>query len=64
LASLGSPDSETIDGFHGSEKAYVRLFVRLIEGDAVLRSFARDPDYLIARIERASGDHQVFSIDE
>ncbi len=64
LASLGSPDSETIDGFHGSEKAYVRLFVRLIEGDPVLRSFARDPDYLIARIERASGDHQVFSIDE
>lgn len=64
LATLGAPDVETIDGFHGSEKAYARLFVHLIEADPVLARLGRDPRFLRARIEQSQGHHQVFRLGE
>ncbi|MBK9705045.1 MAG: hypothetical protein IPO75_17295 [Betaproteobacteria bacterium] len=63
LASLGASDKETIDGFHGSEKAYLRLFLKMIESDLRLKTFARDPAFLRGRLDAAS-DHVVFGIAE
>ena len=34
---LGASDSETLDGFHGSEKAYLRLLIHLAARDMKLR---------------------------
>lgn len=64
LAAVGASDRETIDGFHGSEKAYVRLFLNMIENDPILRGVSRDPAYLRARLEAATGDQMVFGIAE
>ncbi len=64
LARLGASDKETIDGFHGSEKAYLRLFLRMIESDPRLEIFARDPTFLRGRLEAAAGDHVVFGLTE
>lgn len=60
LASTGASDSETIDGFHGTEKAYLRLFLKMAEADPGLRSFARDLPDLQARLADTKGDHLVF----
>jgi hypothetical protein len=62
LADLGASDRETIDGFHGSEKAYLRLFVRMAQGDPVLGEVARPPTELHARIDGTAGDQLVFGL--
>lgn len=64
LARLGASDKETIDGFHGSEKAYLRLFLEMIEADPQLKVLARDTTYLQARLDVAVNDHVVFRFDE
>ncbi|MGB4226401.1 MAG: hypothetical protein WBJ68_07045 [Candidatus Dechloromonas phosphoritropha] len=64
LARLGASDKETIDGFHGSEKAYLRLFLRTIESGPQLKTFARDLIFLRERLDAAAGDHVVFGIAE
>jgi hypothetical protein len=64
LAQLGAADSETIDGFHGSEKAYLRLLLRLAEKDGRLRAALRDPAQLLERIRRTAGDQLVFAHHE
>lgn len=53
LQSLGSDDSETIGddaGFHGSEVAYLRLFIRMAEIDPALQSYT-DPAELRRKLE-------------
>jgi hypothetical protein len=58
LAALGASDRETVDGYHGSEKAYLRLFIHLAEADSSLRAWALP----IARLEELlarSGNPQV-----
>jgi hypothetical protein len=64
LAGLGATDRETIDGFHGSEKAYLRLLLRLSESDALLRASMRDPAWLQDRLRAAAGDQLVFTHEE
>lgn len=64
LADLGASDRETIDGFHGSEKAYLRLVMRLVERDAKLSAFARDRAWLQERLMKTPGDQLVFNHDE
>lgn len=64
LAELGATDHETIDGFHGSEKAYLRLVLRLAESDAPLRALLRDPAGLQERLRGAAGDQLVFTHEE
>lgn len=39
LASLGAGDSETVDGFHASEKAYLRMLIKIAENDALLSKY-------------------------
>jgi hypothetical protein len=37
FATLGAPDREAIDGYHGSERTYLRLTIAMIEGGSRLR---------------------------
>lgn len=60
LSWVGASDAEAFDGTHGSEKAYLRLFIRMAESDAVLRRYAEDLSYLKMRVKNAEGNHDVF----
>jgi len=64
VASLGCTDSETIDGFHASEKAYLRLFLSLIEQDPQLSMVAANGEYLRKRLAEAESSYVVFGNDE
>lgn len=63
MRAFGSNDSETIDGWHASEKAYLRAFLIMARKDPVLR---REVD--IAELERrlaaAKTPYDVFGPDE
>jgi len=60
LAWLNASDRETYDGKHASEKAYLRLFLRMIKKDVVLRKHAADEAYLRKRLAESKSDHIVF----
>lgn len=64
LASVGATDMETIDAFHPSEKAYLRLFLIMVEHDARLRAVAADPVLLKKRLTSATSPYTVFANDE
>lgn len=40
LASFGAPDTEATDGYHGSERAYLRLFISMLEQGSQLNACA------------------------
>jgi hypothetical protein len=40
FAWLGAPDSEAIDGFHGSERTYLRLLISMLEQGSQLNRYA------------------------
>jgi hypothetical protein len=60
LASVGASDKETIDGFHASEKAYLRLFLRMCDGDVILKDYAQDTALLKIGLESSENDYTVF----
>jgi len=64
LTSVGSSDLETVDGFHATEKAYLRLFIVMATQSAPLMKYARDPVYLQKRLDGAAGPCDVFSNSE
>lgn len=64
LESLGCTDKETIDGFHASEKAYLRLFLKLLEHNSQLGAVAADREYLEKRLATAQSPYIVFSNEE
>ena len=43
FAMLGAPDSEAIDGLHGSERTYLRLLVAMLEQGSRLNAVANLP---------------------
>lgn len=59
LASLGATDKETIDGFHGSGKAYVRLFIAMAKDNKILKEYADIP-YLRDRLNKSANDFEAF----
>lgn len=63
INSIGSNDKETIDGFHGTEKAYLRLFLLMLEKDKTLKQVA-DKTYLEKMLENTKNDYYVFEINE
>jgi hypothetical protein len=63
LAWVGASDEETFDGYHGSEKAYVRLFLKMTEKDPVLASMI-DSGYLQQRLAQTSNPYVVFNVNE
>lgn len=60
LAWIGASDAETLDGFHGSEKAYLRLFTQMAESNPVLRHYAQGISYLQTTLRETKGDYDVF----
>jgi hypothetical protein len=63
LASTGASDQETIDGYHGSEKAYLRLFIDIVHKEPVLRKYT-NINYLEKRLSSAESDFLVFGDEE
>lgn len=59
LKDVGASDLETIDGYHGSEKAYLRLFIRMAGTDPRLGRLT-DVPLLKARLAAAADDFTVF----
>ena len=59
LAALGGSDDEAIDGFHASDKAYVRVLLRLAREDAALRAEV-DVDQLQRMLAQAKSPLEVF----
>jgi hypothetical protein len=53
---------EVIDGFHASEKAYLRLFIDMAENDEILNSYT-DVDYLKKRLDEEESDLEVFRFE-
>ena len=64
LASLGASDVETIDGFHGSEKAYLRLYIKIAERNEKLRRYSEEIAVLEKRLNDSTNDYMIFSNDE
>ena len=54
LQSVGASDVETIDGFHASERATVRILLELQKADATLRPYVLDPAVLETKLRIAS----------
>jgi lysophospholipase L1-like esterase len=59
LADLGAADQENLDGFHASEKAYLRLLIQILEKDSVLRRHA-DLGGLKDFLASSVNPHNVF----
>ena len=60
MAWLGASDHETLDGLHGSEKAYLRLFIAMAESSPVLKKYSRDLSFLRDTLHHTPGDYDVF----
>ncbi len=60
LASVGATDEEALDGFHASEKACLRLLIKMTETSPRLRNVS-DVEYLKKRLESSSHPYWVFS---
>lgn len=58
LAVLGATDSETVDGLHGSEKAYLRIFLNMVENDSTLSKYA-DVDNLKKLLSTSYSDKLI-----
>ncbi|HEV7405365.1 MAG TPA: hypothetical protein VGO11_20650 [Chthoniobacteraceae bacterium] len=43
-AQLGTPDREAIDGFHGTERTYIRLLVAMLRQGSALNAYASLPE--------------------
>ncbi|EKD55800.1 MAG: hypothetical protein ACD_59C00033G0008 [uncultured bacterium] len=63
MRDVGSSDIEAIDGFHGSEKTYLRIFIKLIENDDRLKKYS-DINYLKRRLKESKSNFIVFEINE
>ena len=61
IASFGSNDSEVIDGFHGSEVAYLRLFILMAEQEEVLQKYT-NPQKLKEYLNKTDSPYLVFEI--
>lgn len=59
LATVGANDAETLDGFHGSEKAYARMTLKMAQSNAALSPFVHK-DHLASNIQTATSPFIVF----
>ena len=59
--TFGGSDREMVNTTHGSEKMYLRLFIRMAEGSLPLAPLVDVPS-LKATLERTEGDYEVFPL--
>ncbi|MFC1675848.1 hypothetical protein ACFL3G_02145 [Planctomycetota bacterium] len=60
LSSCDSNDHEVTDGFHGSEKAYLRILIKMLDQSELLRPFTASRAFLQRELYSAKGDTIVF----
>jgi hypothetical protein len=60
IASVGSRDEETLDGFHGSEVAYLRMTLQMATTSRILSRYV-DPPHLR---EMLDGIHSALEISD
>ncbi len=63
LKTIGSSDEEVIDGWHASEKAYLRIIIKLSENDSLLGQYT-DIEYLKKRLSKSKSPFFVFDNNE
>jgi len=59
FAMIGAPDSDAIDGFHGTERTYLRLLIAMLERGSRLNALADLPD-LRAALAASTGHTGIF----
>lgn len=59
IYSIGGSDAETLDGYHISEKASLRLLIKLAEQDSMVRRYV-DMDYLQGLLQNAHSPFEVI----
>jgi hypothetical protein len=64
MASLGASDKEALDGFHGSEKAYLRLILKIAAIDKKVQDVLMPTSYLEGKLQSAHGNLEVFPIQD
>ncbi len=62
LSDVGSGDSETIDGFHGSETAYLRILIKMLEEGSALKNTTSLPK-LKNDLESRKNGYSVYTAD-
>lgn len=58
--SIGSDRREYYDGFHASEKAYLRMFIKMAGSGKLLKEYGEDPESLKLRLAGTKGPYEVF----
>jgi hypothetical protein len=59
LAAFGAPDTEAVDGYHGNDWAYLRLFIAMLEQGSHLNAYANLPE-LRAALAAAKTTNGLF----
>lgn len=59
FAMIGSPDSDAIDGYHGSERTYLRLLIAMLERGSRLNAVANLPE-LRAALDSSTRHTSIF----
>ena len=62
MSSFGAEKCEVIDGIHASEKAYLRLFIKMAESDKKLAKYV-DIIYLKDKLESENSCYDVFRFE-
>jgi hypothetical protein len=60
ITTVGATDAEIVNGFHGSEKSYLRLFMIMAQNDPILNRFSADIYYLQTKLDETKSDFIVF----
>ena len=61
VSAFGGSDREMVNSTHGSEKMYLRLFIKMAENSLPLSPLV-DVSSLKATLERTEGDYEVFPL--
>ena len=64
MRTFGSSDFEAIDGWHGGEKAYLRMFIIMAEHDPVLASEVDLPALKQRLAGAADSNYDIFANDD
>lgn len=59
IESFGSSDYEAIDGFHGSEKTYLRMFIEMSKNDSILNEFSKPTTELMELLKQSKNNFEV-----
>ena len=63
MSSFGAEKEEIVDGLHASEKAYLRLFIKMAESDDRLEKLV-SIEFLKSRLGNEKSHYSVFKFGE